>query len=171
MISAISCVLSLANERSSNAVFSVWQKNLWNLWNLCDNKIDVKHFRSLPWPLISPVFRPFQPLGLSLRGTPTFLWRNAHFPLTKLSVPPRLSQRSDLTHSFCKDFFFSMCVHGVTQLRSYAVSFAVGDVSFSNVYLYYIIYIIYYIYNINYFFLSQVTAQLHLMQLRNCVTV
>ena len=120
-------------------------KNLWNLWNLCDNKMDVKHFQSLPWPLISPVFRPFQPPWLSLRETPTFPKWNTHFSLTKLSVPPRLSRRSDLTHSLCKDFFFSTCVHGVTQLRSYAVSFAVGDVSFSNGYLYYII-----IYNILY---------------------
>ena len=108
----------------------------------------------------------------------TFLRGNSDFPLTKRRLSPnetlrspRLSQRSDLTHSLCKDFFFSTCIHGVTQLRSYAVSFAVGEVSFSNVYLYYIIYIIYYIYNIKYFFLSQVTAQLHLMQLRNCVTV
>ena len=64
-----------------------------------------------------------------------------------------------------------MLQHGVTQLHSYAVSFTVGEVSFSNGYLYYIIYIIYYIYNIKYFFLPKATAQLHLMQLRNCVTV
>ena len=61
--------------------------------------------------------------------------------------------------------------HGVTQLHSYAVSFTVGEVSFSNGYLYYIIYIIYYIYNIKIIFPPKVTAQLHLMQLRNCVTV
>ena len=34
-----------------------------------------------------------------------------------------------------------------------------------------LLYIIYYIYNIKYFFLPKVTAQLHLMQLRNGVTV
>ena len=67
--------------------------------------------------------------------------------------------------------FWKTAFHGVTQLHSYAVSFTVGEVSFSNGYLYYIIYIIYYIYNIKYFFLPKVTAQLHLMQLRNCVTV
>ena len=70
----------------------------------------------------------------------------------------------------CKEREIS-AFHGVTQLHSYAVSFTVGEVLFSNGYLYYIIYIIYYIYNIIYFFLPKVTAQLHLMQLRNCVTV
>ena len=60
--------------------------------------------------------------------------------------------------------------HGVTQLHRYAVAFTLSEVLFSSGHLYYIIYIIYYIYNINIFLLSPVTAQLHLMQLRNCVT-
>ena len=72
---------------------------------------------------------------------------------------------------------FSRC-YAVTQLRSFIYrrrSSSTSEASrtrasFSNGYLYYIIYIIYYIYNINYFFLPKVTAQLHLMQLRNCVT-
>ena len=61
-----------------------------------------------------------------------------------------------------------------TVLRSYTVTqfhLPSAKFHFSNGYLYYIIYIIYYIYNIKYFFLPKVTVQLHLMQLRNCVTV
>ena len=62
----------------------------------------------------------------------------------------------------------------ITQLRSYTVTqFHLLSAKFHFLMDIYIIllYIIYYIYNIKYFFLPKVTAQLHLMQLRNCVTV
>ena len=62
----------------------------------------------------------------------------------------------------------------ITQLRSYTVTqFHLPSAKFHFLMDIYIIllYIINYIYNIKYFFLPKVTAQLHLMQLRNCVTV
>ena len=61
-----------------------------------------------------------------------------------------------------------------TVLRSYTVTqFHLPSSKFHFLMDIYIIllYIIYYIYNIKYFFLPKVTVQLHLMQLRNCVTV
>jgi len=78
--------------------------------------------------------------------------------------------------------FWKTTFHGVTQLHSYAVSFTVGKVlqrakraelerHFLMDIKIILLYIIYYIYNIKYFFLPKVTVQLHLMQLRNCVTV
>ena len=61
-----------------------------------------------------------------------------------------------------------------TVLRSYTVTqFHLPSAKFhflTDIYII-LLYIIYYIYNIKYFFLPKVTVQLHLMQLRNCVTV
>jgi hypothetical protein len=62
----------------------------------------------------------------------------------------------------------------LTQLHSYAVTQlhkVYLHCDFERKKLFILLYIIYYIYNIKYFFLPKVTAQLHLMQLRNCVTV
>ena len=78
----------------------------------------------------------FSPLGLSLGETWTFTYRNSHFPLTKLPVSPRLSWCPDFVLYLCKTFSQPTRWHsyaatqrhkqndGVTQLRSYTVSFA-----------------------------------------------